>query len=187
MGAQNDSPATDLYNSMSPMANKFINPDGTIQTLAQIIGGGGGGSTAWGQITGNITNQIDLSDALDSKANISSVPTVVQTTGTSTTNVMSQNAVTDLVSSFTAERYEVDITTPWTKTGDMYTKTTAVTGIKEENNYVCSIITSPIEATATAQKEAYSQVNEIEIEDDLITLTAFPPAPATDFKLLVMK
>lgn len=41
--------------------------------------GGGGGSTAWGQITGNLDNQTDLKNALDSKTNTSSLATVATT------------------------------------------------------------------------------------------------------------
>ncbi len=38
--------------------------------------GGGGGSTAWGQITGNLNNQTDLKNALDLKVDISGLATV---------------------------------------------------------------------------------------------------------------
>lgn len=38
-------------------------------------GGGGGGSTSWGQITGDLANQTDLQDALNAKADSSSIPT----------------------------------------------------------------------------------------------------------------
>lgn len=38
--------------------------------------GGGSGSTAWGQITGNLNNQTDLKNALDLKVDISGLATV---------------------------------------------------------------------------------------------------------------
>ena len=37
--------------------------------------GGGGGSTAWGQITGTLSNQTDLQEALNAKASSSDIPT----------------------------------------------------------------------------------------------------------------
>lgn len=50
------------------MANRVIFP---------LLGeGGGGGSTAWGQITGNLNNQTDLKNALDLKVDISSLAAV---------------------------------------------------------------------------------------------------------------
>lgn len=49
------------------MSNRVIFP---------LLGEGGGGSTAWGQITGNLNNQTDLKNALDLKVDISSLATV---------------------------------------------------------------------------------------------------------------
>jgi hypothetical protein len=82
------------YQSRMPIANKFENPDGTIHTLDEIIGGGGGGipeapingktygrkdanwsevtsgsGVAWGSISGTLSDQTDLENALDLKAN----------------------------------------------------------------------------------------------------------------------
>lgn len=94
--------------------------DGAIQYKAgtginitddNVIEATGEATATWGGIQGNITDQTDLQNALSAKQNtltagtgiditdntISATnigPTVVQTTGTSTTSVMSQNAVT---------------------------------------------------------------------------------------------
>lgn len=94
--------------------------DGAIQYKAgtginitddNVIEATGEATATWGGIQGNITDQTDLQNALSAKQdtleagtgiditdNTISVtnigPTVVQTTGTSTTSVMSQNAVT---------------------------------------------------------------------------------------------
>lgn len=43
--------------------------------LGSKSGGGGGGNAVWGQITGTLSNQTDLQNALDAKADSSSVPT----------------------------------------------------------------------------------------------------------------
>ena len=58
-----------LYDKMSPLKNEVINPDGSRSKLTDVIGGGGGG--------GDVT--------------------IVQSTGQSTTSVMSQKATTDMV------------------------------------------------------------------------------------------
>lgn len=39
----------------------------------QLIAGGGGGGGSWGSITGTLSNQTDLQDALDDKADITSL------------------------------------------------------------------------------------------------------------------
>ena len=50
------------------------------RTIFPLLGeGGGGGSTAWGQITGNLNNQTDLKNALNLKVDISSLATVATT------------------------------------------------------------------------------------------------------------
>lgn len=46
------------------------------RTIFPLLGEGGGGSTAWGQITGNLNNQTDLKNALDLKVDISGLATV---------------------------------------------------------------------------------------------------------------
>jgi hypothetical protein len=46
------------------------------RTIFPLLGEGGSGSTAWGQITGNLNSQTDLKNALDLKVDISSLATV---------------------------------------------------------------------------------------------------------------
>ena len=59
--------------------------DGTNWTTLTIgsdtygIGGGGGGSTAWGSITGTLSNQTDLANALAAKADSANLATVATT------------------------------------------------------------------------------------------------------------
>ena len=48
------------------MSNRVIFP---------LLGEGGSGSTAWGQITGTLSNQTDLQEALNAKASSSDIPT----------------------------------------------------------------------------------------------------------------
>lgn len=47
-------------------------------------GGGGGGSTTWGGITGTLSNQTDLDNALDSKAAASHTHSIANVTGLQT-------------------------------------------------------------------------------------------------------
>ena len=49
--------------------------------------GGGGGSVAWGAITGTLSNQLDLQNALNLKANLSLIPT-----GGTTGQVLTKNS-----------------------------------------------------------------------------------------------
>ena len=58
-----------------------------VVALGNVTGGGGGGSAVWGDITGTLSNQTDLQNALDAKSNIINVPRViyVSTFGNDTT------------------------------------------------------------------------------------------------------
>lgn len=63
--------------------------------IAENGGGGGGGGTS---DFNELTNRPKYNGAdMTSSTNIPLAPTVVQTTGSSTTNVMSQKAVTDII------------------------------------------------------------------------------------------
>jgi hypothetical protein len=49
-----------------------------ITELKALIDAGGGGGGVWGAITGTLSAQTDLQAALDAKANVSSVPDVLE-------------------------------------------------------------------------------------------------------------
>ena len=109
-----------------------------------------------------------------------------QTTGTSTAQIMSQKAVTYVISDV-HEKFTVSVGTSWTLVGDNYSQTIAVPGIKAANDYICGLVSASVESNAIAQEEAFCHVNSVTIADDSITLTAFPPAPVTAFNLLILR
>lgn len=83
-------------------------PGGTIQYSAgigiaisdqNVISATGTVSTAWGAITGTLSNQTDLQDALNSKANTSAIPTVNNATITFTNNGSTVDSFTTNASS----------------------------------------------------------------------------------------
>lgn len=56
-------------------SNITLNQSGDTLTISASGGGGGGGSSEWGSITGTLSDQTDLKNALDAKANTSAIPT----------------------------------------------------------------------------------------------------------------
>lgn len=79
--------------SPSGSATKYLNEQGNFTTPA----GGGGGSVAWGAITGTLSSQTDLQTALDAKENTSNKSTNVVTDQASNTKYPSVKAVYDWV------------------------------------------------------------------------------------------
>lgn len=61
-----------------------------VVALGNVTSGGGGGSAVWGDITGTLSNQTDLQNALDAKSGIITTPAIiyVETSGNDSTAVI---------------------------------------------------------------------------------------------------
>lgn len=79
------------------------------RTIFPLLGeGGGGGSTAWGQITGRLSNQTDLQEALNAKASSSDIPTATS----DLTNDSGFITISDVPAQIQSNWNESDTTSP---------------------------------------------------------------------------
>lgn len=76
-----------------------------LNAIAEGGGGGGGGTSDFNELTNRPKYN---GTAMTGDTNIPLAPTVVQTTGSSTTNVMSQKAVTDIIGDVESALYAVN-------------------------------------------------------------------------------
>lgn len=109
---------------------------------------------------------------------------VVQTTGSSTTYVMSQNIVTtELNSKATTALYTGTLTSSsWTSSAP-YTQTLSISGILSTDVPVVDVVLSSTTSTAISQTEAWSCVSKIETAAGSITATCLEEKPAINIPI----
>lgn len=109
---------------------------------------------------------------------------VVQTTGSSTTDVMSQNAVsTQLDSKATTALYTGTLLSSGWSSSAPYTQTLSIQGILSTDIPVVDVVLSSTTSTAVSQLEAWSCVSKIETAAGSITATCFEELPAIDIPI----
>lgn len=109
---------------------------------------------------------------------------IVQATGSSTTSVMSQNAVTtQLNSKATTALYTGTLTSSgWTSSAP-YTQTLSISGILSTDVPVVDVVLSSTTSTAISQTEAWSCVSKIETAAGSITATCLEEKPTNDIPI----
>ena len=109
---------------------------------------------------------------------------VVQTTGSSTTDVMSQNIVTtELNSKATTALYTGTLTSSGWTSAAPYTQTLSISGILSTDVPVVDVVLSSTSSTAISQTEAWSCVSKIETAAGSITATCLEEKPAIDIPI----
>lgn len=109
---------------------------------------------------------------------------VVQTTGSSTTDVMSQNIVTtELNSKATTALYTGTLTSSGWTSAAPYTQTLSISGILSTDVPVVDVVLSSTTSTAISQTEAWSCVSKIETAAGSITATCLEEKPAIDIPI----
>ena len=109
---------------------------------------------------------------------------VVQTTGSSTTDVMSQNIVTtELNSKATTALYTGTLTSSGWTSAAPYTQTVNVSGILATDVPVVDVVLSSTTSTAISQTEAWSCVSKIETAAGSITATCLEEKPTIDIPI----
>lgn len=174
------------------------------QTINTVINGQAG-------IQGVSVNGTELTPDTNNKVSFN-VPLVLQTTGTSTTDVMSQNSVTDALSNkansndlatvATSGSYSDLSNTPtipsvsnysatllssgWVGASAPYTQTVNVTGILSTDNTLANIVLSSDTTTAQSQLTNWAYVSKMETSNGSVTATCFDSKPSIDLNVSLM-
>lgn len=134
-------------------------------------------STSWGNITGNILNQKDLNEKLDSKID------KIDGKG------LSSNDFTDELREKLLnvnKTYLISIEKIWNKISDnTYTQIIPVTGIKEKDVAIVNVELSDDVNLADLELKAWSKISSISINNGNITVYCKNGIPDTDLKIKI--
>ena len=115
---------------------------------------------------------------------------VVQTTGSSTTDVMSQGSVTtQLNTKATTAQYTATLLASLWSSSAPYTQTLNISGILSTDSPFVDVVLSSTTETAINQIDAFSCISKIETSDGSVTATCFSYKPSIDvpIKLKVLR
>ena len=109
---------------------------------------------------------------------------VEQTTGTSTSSVMSQDAVTtQLNNKATTNLYTATLTSSGWSSSAPYTQTVSVSGILSTDTPIADVVLDVVTSTAMTQISAWMCVSKIETADGSITATCLENKPEIDIPI----
>lgn len=109
---------------------------------------------------------------------------VEQTTGTSTSSVMSQDAVTtQLNNKATTALYTATLLSSGWSSSAPYTQTVSVSGILSTDTPIADVVLDVVTSTAMAQISAWMCVSKIETADGYITATCLENKPEIDIPI----
>ena len=109
---------------------------------------------------------------------------VEQTTGTSTSSVMSQDAVTtQLNNKATTNLYTATLTSSGWSSSAPYTQTVSVSGILSTDTPIADVVLDVVTSTAMTQISAWMCVSNIETADGSITATCLEEKPTIDIPI----
>lgn len=174
------------------------------QTVSTVLNGQAG-------IQGVSVNGTELTPDSNNKVSFN-VPNVLQTTGTSTTDVMSQNSVTDALSNKanssdlatvatsgsysdlsniptipSVSNYSATLlSSGWVGASAPYTQTVNVPGILSTDNTLANIVLSSDTTTAQSQLTNWAYVSKMETSNGSVTATCFDSKPSIDLNVSLM-
>jgi len=109
---------------------------------------------------------------------------VEQTTGTSTSSVMSQDAVTtQLNNKATTNLYTATLLSSGWSSSAPYTQTVSVSGILSTDTPIADVVLDVVTSTAMAQISAWMCVSKIETANGSITATCLEEKPTIDIPI----
>lgn len=156
-----------------------------------------------GTSTTDVMSQNSVTDALSNKANSSdlatvatsgsysdlsntpNVPSVVQTTGSSTTDTMSQDAITTALSGkASVSTYNITLlASGWSGSSVPYTQTVSVSGILSTDNVFAYVILSSGTSTALNESAQWGFVSQMTTSNGSITAKCLEFKPNVDLNI----
>lgn len=155
-----------------------------------------------GSSTTDVMSQNAVTDSLSGKANTNdlaavatsgsyndlsntpTIPSVVQTTGSSTTDVMSQNSITtELNNKATTALYNATLTSSGWSNAAPYVQTVNISGILTTDTPIADVVLDSNTPTAISQISAWACVSKIETSNGSITATCLENVPTIDIPI----
>lgn len=127
------------------------------------------------------TNEKTKLSGIEAEANKT---VITQSTGSSTTSVMSQNAVTtQLNDKATTTLYTATLLSSSWSNSAPYTQTVNISGILSTDVPIIDVVLSSTTSTAKSQMESWSFVSKIDISSGSILATCFEEKPTIDIPI----
>ncbi len=147
------------------------------QTISTVINGQAG-------IQGVSVNGTELTPDSNNKVSFN-IPNVLQTTGSSTTETMSQDAITTALSGKASVlTYNATLlSSGWSGISAPYTQTVSVSGILANDKVFADVVLSSSEATAKTQLNNWAYISKMETSNGSITSTCFDYKPSVDLSI----
>lgn len=123
----------------------------------------------------------------DDLSNKPTIPTLLSTTGSSTTEGMTQDAITtELSGKATVSKYTATLSTSWDGSSAPYTQTVSVPGILSTDVPIVDVVLSSTTSTAISQLEAWSCVSKITTSNGSITATCLAEKPTSSIPIQLL-
>lgn len=147
------------------------------QTISTVINGQAG-------IQGVSVNGTELTPDSNNKVSFN-IPNVLQTTGSSTTDTMSQDAITTALSGKASVlTYNATLlSSGWSGISAPYTQTVSVSGILANDKVFADVVLSSSETTAKTQLNNWAYISKMETSNGSITSTCFDSKPSVDLNI----
>lgn len=159
-----------------------------------------------GTSTTDVMSQNSVTDALSNKANSSdlatvatsgsysdlsntpNVPSVVQTTGSSTTDTMSQQAITNALSGkASVSTYNATLlSSGWTGSSAPYTQTVSVSGILSTDKVFADVVLDSSTSTALDQSRQWAFVSQMTTSNGSITAKCLEYKPEINLPISLL-
>lgn len=147
------------------------------QTISTVINGQAG-------IQGVSVNGTELTPDSNNKVSFN-IPNVLQTTGTSTTDVMSQDAITTALSG----KAEVStysaalLASSWVGASAPYTQSISVSGLLSTDKVFADVILSDDSTVAKTQLDNWAYISKMVASNGSIASTCFDSKPSVDLNI----
>lgn len=184
--------STEDYTTAEKNKLANIDPDADRTTVVQGTGNSVTSVMSQNAVTDCLSGKVNTSDlatvatsgSYNDLSNTPTIPSVVQTTGSSTTDVMSQNSITtELNNKATTALYNATLTSSgWTNAAP-YTQTVTVSGILATDTPIADVVLDANTPTAISQISAWACVSKIETANGSITATCLESAPEVDLPI----
>lgn len=137
-----------------------------------------------GKTDSSSLSTVATSGDYDDLLNKPTIPEMLQSTGTSTTNGMTQSAITNALNGkAVVTTFDTTLSTSWTGSSAPYTQTVSVSGVLSTDNPIVDVVLSSTTSTAISQLAGWGCVSKITTSNGSITATCFEEKPTVSIPI----